>query len=140
MDFPIVKHWRAMIVDYLDITLDLSEEDLVIKEAAHKFAEEVMRPAAKKLEQLTPEKAIADDSPLWPFLKTAYELGYHKILLSGRSGGHGPDSAAAGHCHGGDGLGQQRVVHPIGGGGRPCTGWFDEYEPGIVGEIHHTLL
>ena len=126
-------------MDYLDITLDLSEEDIVIKEAAHKFAEEVMRPAAKKLEQLTPEKAIADDSPLWPFLKTAYDWGTIDPL-SGRSGRHGPDPPAAGHCHGGDGLGQQWVVHPTGGSGRGCARRPNEYEPGSVGGIHHTLL
>jgi alkylation response protein AidB-like acyl-CoA dehydrogenase len=76
-------------MDYLDIDLSLSEEDISIQQNAHKFAEEVMRPAAKKLEQLTPEKAIADDSPLWDFLKKAYELGYHKVIFPKDVGGMG---------------------------------------------------
>jgi acyl-CoA dehydrogenase len=76
-------------MDYLDTNLNLADEDLAIREAAHKFAKEVMRPAAKKLERLTPEEVIADDSPLWPFLKTAYELGYHKILFPEEVGGMG---------------------------------------------------
>jgi len=76
-------------MDYLDIDLSLSDEDISIQQNAHKFAEEVMRPAAKKLEQLTPEKAIADDSPLWDFLKKAYELGYHKVIFPKEVGGMG---------------------------------------------------
>jgi alkylation response protein AidB-like acyl-CoA dehydrogenase len=76
-------------MDYLDIDLTLSDEDIAVQQNAHKFAEEVMRPASKKLEQLTPEEAIADDSPLWPFLKTAYELGYHKVIFPEEVGGMG---------------------------------------------------
>ncbi len=76
-------------MDYLDIDLSLSDEDISIQQNAHKFAEEVMRPAAKKLAQLTPEKAIADDSPLWDFLKKAYELGYHKVIFPKEVGGMG---------------------------------------------------
>lgn len=83
------KTRRIKIMDYLDTNLNLADEDLAIREAAHKFAKEVMRPAAKKLEQLTPEQVIADDSPLWSFLKTAYELGYHKILFPEEVGGMG---------------------------------------------------
>ena len=76
-------------MDYLDIDLSLSDEDISIQQNAHKFAKEVMRPAAKKLEQLTPEKAIAGDSPLWDFLKKAYELGYHKVIFPKDVGGMG---------------------------------------------------
>ena len=76
-------------MDYLDIDLSLTDEDLAVQQAAHKFAEQVMRPASKKLEQLTPEQQIADDSPLWDFLKKAYELGYHKVGFPEQLGGMG---------------------------------------------------
>ena len=76
-------------MDYLDIDLSLSDEDVALQKAAHKFAKEVMRPAAKALAALTPEKQIAEDSPLWDFLKTAYGLGYHKILFPEEVGGMG---------------------------------------------------
>jgi alkylation response protein AidB-like acyl-CoA dehydrogenase len=76
-------------MDYLDIDLSLSDEDISVQQNAHKFAGEVMRPASKKLEQLTPEQQIADDSPLWDFLKKAYELGYHKIDFPEELGGMG---------------------------------------------------
>jgi alkylation response protein AidB-like acyl-CoA dehydrogenase len=74
-------------MDYFDVNLDLSDEDLALKAAAHKFAKEVMRPAAKELDQMTPEEAIAENSPLWSFLRQAYELGYHKMLLPDHVGG-----------------------------------------------------
>jgi len=68
-------------VDYFDLHLGLSEEDSALKNAAHKFAEEVMRPAAKELDGMTAEAAVKNDSPLWTLMKKAYELGYHKALL-----------------------------------------------------------
>jgi len=74
-------------MDYFDVNLDLSDEDLALKEAAHKFAKEVMRPVAKELDQMTPEEAIAEKSPLWSFFRQGYELGYHKILLPDYVGG-----------------------------------------------------
>ena len=76
-------------MDYLDIDLSLTGEDIAVQQAAHKFAEQVMRPASKKLEQLTPEQQIADDSPLWDFLKKSYELGYHKVGFPEQLGGMG---------------------------------------------------
>lgn len=74
---------------YFDINLDLSEDDIALKDAARKFAEEVMRPVALQLDRMTAEEGIAEDSPLWPFLKIAYSLGYHKILLPEYYGGLG---------------------------------------------------
>ena len=89
-------------MDYFDVNLDLTDEDLALKEAAHKFAREVMRPVAKELDQMTPEEAIADDSPLWSFFRQAYELGYHKILLPDYVGGCTQDRGSGGFhaCNG----------------------------------------
>lgn len=74
---------------YFDINLNLSEDDIALRDAARQFAEEVMRPAAKQLDQMSAEQGIAPDSPLWPFLKKAYSLGYHTILLPEYHGGLG---------------------------------------------------
>ena len=74
---------------YFDMNLDLSDDDIALKEAARQFAEKEMRPVAKLLDQMSAEEGIAEDSPLWPFLKKAYTLGYHKMLLPEYYGGLG---------------------------------------------------
>jgi alkylation response protein AidB-like acyl-CoA dehydrogenase len=77
-------------MEYFDIQfMNLTEDDIALKKAAHKFAEEVMRPAAKELDTMSAADVVADGSPLWPFLKKAYELGYHKTLLPEYYGGLG---------------------------------------------------
>jgi len=79
-------------MSYLDLNFNLSEEDIAIKEASHKFAKEVMRPIAKKLDEMTPEEVIAPESPFWDFMKKAYALKYHTILLPDTYGGMGATS------------------------------------------------
>jgi alkylation response protein AidB-like acyl-CoA dehydrogenase len=74
-------------MDYLELDLNLTEEDIALKRAAHKFAREVMRPIAKQLDEMTPEQVIAKDSSLWDFMKKAYELGYHTVLIPESYGG-----------------------------------------------------
>ena len=54
---------------------NLSEEERAIQDSAHRFAEEVMRPIAEKVDKLTPEEAIAEDSPLWTYLDKINESG-----------------------------------------------------------------
>jgi acyl-CoA dehydrogenase len=74
-------------MNYLDLDLELTEEDIELKSATHRFAKEVMRPIAKQLDEMTPEEVIAKDSPFWDFMKKAYELGYHTILIPEPYGG-----------------------------------------------------
>lgn len=74
-------------MDFLDLDLNLSEDDIALKKAAHKFAKEVMRPIATELDDMTPDEVIADGSPMWDFMKKAYELGYHTILIPESYGG-----------------------------------------------------
>ena len=74
-------------MNYLDLDLTLTEDDIELKKAAHRFAKEVMRPIAKKLDEMTPEEVIAKDSPFWDFMRKAYELGYHTILIPESYGG-----------------------------------------------------
>lgn len=76
-------------MSYFDLNLNLTEEDKAIREAAHKFAKEVMRPAAVRLDRMSAEETVAAESPLWGFLKKAYELGYHKGAFPVEVGGLG---------------------------------------------------
>jgi acyl-CoA dehydrogenase len=74
-------------MDYLDLDLDLTEEDQEFQQAAHRFAKEVMRPIAKQLDEMTPEQVIAKESPFWDFMRKGYELGYHTVLIPEPYGG-----------------------------------------------------
>ena len=76
-------------MSYLDLNFNLVDEDIAIKETTHKFAKEVMRPIAKQLDEMTPEEVIAPGSPFWDFMKKAYELKYHTVLLPDTYGGMG---------------------------------------------------
>jgi len=76
-------------MDYLELNLNLTEEDIMLKNAANEFAREVMRPVAKEMDQMTPAEAIAPGSPFWGFMKKAYELKYHSILIPDSYGGAG---------------------------------------------------
>ena len=53
----------------------LSEEEAAIQDAAHRFAEEVMRPIGQKLDRMTPEEVIADDSPLHDYMAQVQASG-----------------------------------------------------------------
>jgi acyl-CoA dehydrogenase len=74
---------------YFDLNANLSKEDVALKTETHRFAKEVMRPVSIALDQMTPEAAIAPESPFWDFMKQAYSLGYHKITLPAEVGGAG---------------------------------------------------
>lgn len=65
-------------MDYFDLDLDLTDEDVAVRETAHKFAGEVMRPLGIALDRLPAAEVVASGSPLFDFLAQAYELGYHK--------------------------------------------------------------
>lgn len=74
---------------YFDINLDLTEEDKAIREAAHMFARKIMRPISRELDRMSAEEVVSEGSPLWGFVKQAYELGYHKASFPEQVGGLG---------------------------------------------------
>jgi acyl-CoA dehydrogenase len=74
---------------YFDINLNLTKEDILLRRTAREFAQKVLRPVSRELDAMTAEQAIAGGSPLWDFLKQAYELDLHKILLPAYYGGEG---------------------------------------------------
>jgi len=76
-------------MNYFDIDLNLSKEEVALKKETNKFAKEVMRPISMQLDAMTAEDAIAPGSPLWDFFKKGYELDYHKLPFPGELGGPG---------------------------------------------------
>ncbi len=76
-------------MEYFDLNFNLSSDDIALREAAAKFAREVMRPAALLIDRMPAEEAYAPGSPYWDFLKKAYELGYHKLPFPEEVGGLG---------------------------------------------------
>lgn len=75
---------------YLDLNVNLSEEQKVLREGVHKFAASVLRPASRALDRLAdPAQVIASDSPLWDVLRRAYALGYHTLGIPQALGGLG---------------------------------------------------
>lgn len=76
-------------MDYLDLDLNITKEDMMLKKAAHEFARDVMRPVAEAMDKMTAEEAVAPGSPFWEFKKKAYELEFHTILIPDAYGGQG---------------------------------------------------
>jgi len=74
-------------MNYLDLNMELSKEDIALKEETNKFAREVMRPISIQIDQMTPEDAVAPESPFWDFMRKAYELDLHKIGMPEELGG-----------------------------------------------------
>ncbi len=66
---------------YLELNKKLTEEEEAIKGQVHRFAVDVLRPAAMELDKLPPEKVIDEDSPYWNVFRQAYELGYSRSYL-----------------------------------------------------------
>jgi alkylation response protein AidB-like acyl-CoA dehydrogenase len=60
-----------------DLTLD--DEQLEIRDAAHKFAAEVLRPAGIELDRMSAEAMVASGSPFYDVLRQAAELGYTRL-------------------------------------------------------------
>lgn len=60
----------------VDLEVSLSEEERHIKETAHRFAAEVLRPVGAALDRLDdPQDVIAAGSPLWRVMDAYRELG-----------------------------------------------------------------
>ncbi len=74
---------------YLDLELDISDEQMMLRDTVRKFAREVMRPVSVNLDRLTPEEVTAPHSEFWTYLQEAYKLGLHKILIPEEYGGLG---------------------------------------------------
>ena len=47
---------------------DLSPTEVAIRDTAHRFASDVMRPLGRKLDLLPADAVTASDSPIWGYL------------------------------------------------------------------------
>jgi hypothetical protein len=61
---------------YLDLNLQLTEEQSAFKESVHRFARECCGPAPRSSTGAWTPDVIARDSPLWDVLRQAYRLDY----------------------------------------------------------------
>jgi alkylation response protein AidB-like acyl-CoA dehydrogenase len=69
-------------VTSIDIETNFSDEDVAVRDVAHKFAEEVLRPAGVRLDRMVdPAEVIAPDSILWDVFAK-----YHALGLGGLAG------------------------------------------------------
>jgi alkylation response protein AidB-like acyl-CoA dehydrogenase len=59
----------------------LSEEERALQESVHRFAEEVIRPVAAKLDRVSAEEMIAEGSELWTVLEKSGELGLSLVEM-----------------------------------------------------------
>jgi len=77
---------------YREIDVDLTDEQIALRDTVRKFGSEVMRPAGIELDKLhDPEDVIAEGSPLWDVFKKYRELGLHKTDLPKALGGMAED-------------------------------------------------
>ncbi len=76
-------------MSYLELNLDLTDEQIMLRDNVRKFAAEVMRPTAMELDGMTPEEVIAPGSVFWDCLRQGYKMGLHKILIPDEYGGLG---------------------------------------------------
>lgn len=64
-----------LILAFSGLDADLSEEEQAVQDNVHRFAEEVMRPLAARMDQLSAEDAVAPGSPVWEFQEQYAQLG-----------------------------------------------------------------
>jgi alkylation response protein AidB-like acyl-CoA dehydrogenase len=75
---------------YRELNVESPKEIESIKESVHRFARDILRPAAIALDRLAdPRDVISIDSPLRQVFKEAYQLGYHVAGLPTEIGGLG---------------------------------------------------
>jgi alkylation response protein AidB-like acyl-CoA dehydrogenase len=76
-------------MSYLDLNMELTDEQIALKEAAHKFAAEVLRPAGLELDKIDDPEEVIKSPIFWGAMKKGFELGYHTIFLPDTYGGLG---------------------------------------------------
>jgi alkylation response protein AidB-like acyl-CoA dehydrogenase len=73
----------------LDVNEGLTPEQIQLREEAHRFAAEVLRPASLELDNMSPEEVIAPESRLWDVFRKSYKAGYHLRSFPKELGGPG---------------------------------------------------
>lgn len=76
---------------YTDLNIELTDQQEALKEQAHKFAKEILRPAAQELDKIADPEDMIASRLYWDAMKKGYELGYHNTLMPDAYGGLGLD-------------------------------------------------
>ena len=78
------------MITYRELVAELPSEYETLKQSVHRFAAQVMRPAALALDRMSdPGEVAAPDSPLRQVLRAAWGLGYHTVGIPVEYGGLG---------------------------------------------------
>lgn len=81
-------------MSYLELNMELTDEQEAIKEQTHKFAREVLRPASLSLDKLHDPAEVIRSDLFWNTFRKGYELGYHSVFIPDTWGGMGLDPLA----------------------------------------------
>ncbi|MBF7081814.1 acyl-CoA/acyl-ACP dehydrogenase [Desulfallas sp. Bu1-1] len=77
-------------MEYLELDMNLTDEQIALKKAVHKFAKEVIRPAAIQLDALAdPGDVLKKESIYWDVMGQMKKLGYHTVFIPEHFGGMG---------------------------------------------------
>ncbi len=76
---------------YTDLNIELTREQMTIKEETRRFAKEVLRPASLELDKISDPQEMIESPVFKDTFKKGYELGYHTVFLPDSWGGLGSD-------------------------------------------------
>ncbi|MBI4963125.1 MAG: acyl-CoA/acyl-ACP dehydrogenase [Desulfomonile tiedjei] len=76
---------------YLDLNIELTDEQNALKEQAHKFAGEILRPASIELDKIADPEDMIKSPVFKDTMRKGFELGYHNVLMTDTYGGLGLD-------------------------------------------------
>jgi alkylation response protein AidB-like acyl-CoA dehydrogenase len=78
-------------MSYRELNIELTKAQIAMKKETHKFAKDVLRPAALKLDKIDDPQEVIKSPVFWDTMKKGYELGYHTIFIPDSWGGLGTD-------------------------------------------------
>lgn len=109
---------------YRDIDINLTDEQIALRDTIRKFGAEVMRPAGEKMDKLAdPADVIAKGSVLWDVYKQYRELGFHRRSIPKAIGGMMEDMDPMSNLIMGEELGyaDAGLAISLGAGGMPFS-------------------
>jgi len=79
-------------MSYLELAA-LAEDEILLKQEAHRFAEDAIRPASIEIDRMPSDKYQKEitkkDSPYWRVMRKMKKLGYHRAIIPEAFGGKG---------------------------------------------------
>ncbi len=76
-------------MSYKELNMNLTDDEMDIKNTVHAFALNVLRPASVALDRMPPEDVIKKGSIFWDVMRQAYDMGLHTFMLPESYGGLG---------------------------------------------------